>query len=135
MSYWAGRLALDLAADFISARPDLALSLEGARDRIDAYGAFAVGLSMLTPVPVQLSAFAAGAAQIPAPLFVVAALIGRLMRYGAMGVLIFIFGRRVLWVWARLPLWLRQLIMLGVLALFALMMGAAIYLVAGASSA
>lgn len=135
LSYWAGRLALDLAADFISARPDLALSLEGARDRIDAYGAFAVGLSMLTPVPVQLSAFAAGAAQIPAPLFVVAALIGRLMRYGAMGVLIFIFGRRVLWAWARLPLWLRQIIMLGVLAVFALMMGAAIYLVAGAPSA
>ena len=43
LSYWAGRLALDLAEAFISARPDLALSLEGARARIDAYGAWAVG--------------------------------------------------------------------------------------------
>ena len=135
LSYGAGRLALDLAAEFISARPDLALSLEGARDRIDAYGAFAVGLSMLSPVPVQLSSFAAGAAQIPALLFVVAALIGRLMRYGAMGVLIFLFGQRVLWAWARLPVWLRQMALLGVLMVFAVMMGAAIYLVAGAPSA
>ena len=135
LSYWAGRLALDLAAEFICARPDLAVSLEGARDRIDAYGAFAVGLSMLSPVPVQLSSFAAGAAQIPALLFVVAALIGRLMRYGAMGVLIFLFGQRVLWAWARLPVWLRQMALLGVLMVFAVMMGAAIYLVAGAPSA
>ena len=135
LSYWVGRLALDLAAEFINARPDLALSLEGARKQIDAYGAFAVGLSMLSPVPVQLSSFAAGAAQIPFALFVVAALIGRLMRYGAMGVLIYIFGQRVLWAWARLPVWLRQLVLLGVLVLFAVMMGWAIYLVAGGPSA
>lgn len=135
LSYWAGRLALDLAAEFISARPDLALSLEGARARIDAYGAWAVGVSMLTPVPVQLSSFAAGAALIPAPLFVLAAFSGRLVRYGAMGVLLFIFGRRVLWLWARLPNGLRLAVRLGALALFALMMGAAIVLVAGGASA
>ena len=83
LSYWAGRLALDLAEAFISARPDLALSLEGARARIDAYGAWAVGVSMLTPVPVQLSSFAAGAALIPAPLFVLAAFsAGALWRHG-----------------------------------------------------
>ena len=90
---------------------------------------------VLSPVPVQLSSFAAGAAQIPALLFVVAALIGRLMRYGAMGVLIFLFGQRVLWAWARLPVWLRQMALLGVLMVFAVMMGAAIYLVAGAPNA
>mgnify|MGYP001169234302 CR=1 FL=1 len=57
------------------------------------------------------------------------------VRYGAMGGLIFIFGQRVLWAWARLPLWLRQLVLLGVLVLFAVMMGWAIYLVAGGPSA
>ena len=90
---------------------------------------------MLTPVPVQLSSFAAGAGLIPAPLFVLAALSGRLVRYGAMGVLLFIFGQRVLWLWARLPSGLRLAVRVGVVALFALMMGAAIILVAGGASA
>lgn len=103
LAYSAGRAAYGLALEFVAARPGLQAGVDLALVRIDRFGPIAVLLAMLTPVPVQISSFAAGLVQMSAPAFFLAALLGRLIRYGAMGVIVFFYGGRVVSAWRRLP--------------------------------
>ena len=103
LTYFAGRAAYEAFAAYIYARPDLAEGLAAARGQIDAWGGLAVAFAMVSPVPVQLASLAAGAAQMSVGVFFVAALAGRMIRYWAMGALVFVFGARILSAWRRLP--------------------------------
>lgn len=119
LAFLAGALALEALDGFISARPGLAASLEAARIRVEALGAPAVFFAMLAPVPVQLASFAAGAAGLGAPAFLLAAFVGRTLRYAAMGVLVYAFGPAVLDWWARLPAALRRGVRVVLVVMFA----------------
>lgn len=127
LSYWAGRAAYALVFEFFQARPALAAALEAAQANIDSRGALAAGLAMLSPVPVQITGFAAGAAGMSVWVFVLAAFTGRLVRYGAMGIWLYFLGDRVLVGWRTMPLWMRRSIKLGFLSLFLLLSAWALY--------
>jgi membrane protein YqaA with SNARE-associated domain len=114
--YALGRASYGLVADFVSARPSLEAALALAKARIDEEGALAVGFAMLAPTPVQVASLAAGLAHMNPFIFVVAAFIGRSLRYWAMGGLVMIFGPAILDMWRRLPRRL-QLTMIVALAL------------------
>lgn len=132
LSYWAGRAAFALVFEFFETRPALLSALDAAQSSIDRQGALAAGLAMLSPVPVQITSFAAGAAGMSPWVFFMAALLGRLARYGAMGVFLFVFGDRVLLGWRAMPGWLRRTITIGFLSLFLALSAWAIYGVIGA---
>jgi len=132
LSYWAGRAAYELVFGYFEARPGLEAALVAAGARINAYGALAVGLAMMSPVPVQVASFAAGAAAMSPGVFFLAAFIGRLIRYGAMGGILYVFGPHVLVGWRRLPVWVRQLVVFGFIGLFTVLMLTALYWVVAA---
>ncbi|RJP59156.1 MAG: DedA family protein [Candidatus Auribacter fodinae] len=55
----------------------------------------AVLIAALTPIPYKVFTIAAGASSSPFGVFVVASLLGRALRFMALGVLIYIFGERI----------------------------------------
>lgn len=128
LAFLSGAAALDALQGFIAARPGLEAGVAQSRERIDALGPAAVFLAMLAPVPVQVASFAAGAAGMAVPAFLLAAGAGRTLRYAAMGMVVFAFGPSIMAWWARRPLWLRRaaisVIALVFLTLFALTLSA-----------
>jgi membrane protein YqaA with SNARE-associated domain len=103
LSYLAGRAAFDALEGFILARPELEASLELARQRIENWGPLAVAFAMLAPIPVQVASFAAGLAEMPVWIFLVAVAVGRSARYWAMGVVVLLFGDQIMAWWKSLP--------------------------------
>jgi membrane protein YqaA with SNARE-associated domain len=122
LSLWAGYAAFGALESFIAERSTLAQQLDESQTRIGEIGAPAIVLAMMTPVPVQISSFAAGLLQIPVWVFVPAALLGRSIRYAVMGVLVFIWGEPILRWWSGRPRRLRQLARYGIYALFVSML-------------
>ena len=103
LSFAAGLAAFSSLEAYIAGRPYLAESLANAQDRIARLGAPAVSLAMMTPVPVQISSFAAGLATLPFWLFLPAAFLGRLARYSMMGVMVYFFGDKIMDWWRQRP--------------------------------
>ncbi|MCR9130114.1 MAG: hypothetical protein NXI12_11375 [Alphaproteobacteria bacterium] len=118
LAYLAGTATLEALQGFIAARPGLEAGVAESRARIEALGPAAVFLAMLAPVPVQVASFAAGAAGMAAPAFLLAAAAGRTLRYAAMGVLVFAFGPAIMAWWADRPAWLRRAAVLAAGAVF-----------------
>ena len=108
LSYLAGAAALEALQEYIAARPGLAEGVEASRARVKALGPLAVFLAMLAPVPVQAASFAAGAAGMAAPAFILASLTGRTLRYAAMAAVVYAFGPAILQWWVERPRHLRR---------------------------
>ncbi len=77
----------------------LLLRLHSSRiDRVESmfrrHGFWAVAIAGLTPIPYKLFSIAAGVFDVPRTQFVLASIVGRGIRFGSYGVLIFIFGDR-----------------------------------------
>lgn len=106
--YFAGRAAFEAFEGFIMARPDLQSGLETAQAWIEDWGALAVAATTLAPVPVQMASVAAGLAEMAIWAFLPAIAAGRAIRYGAMGVLIILFGDAVTAWWENQPKRLKQ---------------------------
>lgn len=95
-----------LVESWVTARPEFASELGEVRARLELRGGLAVFVAMLTPVPVQLTSLAAGFAGLSAPVFAAAVLSGRCLRFGAMAVLVFFYGERLMEWWRVQPaLW------------------------------
>jgi membrane protein YqaA with SNARE-associated domain len=123
LAYLAGAAALEALQGFIAARPGMEAGIAQSSARIEALGPLAVFLAMLAPVPVQLASFAAGAAGMAAPYFLLAAAIGRTLRYAAMGVLVFAFGPSVMAWWSERPTWVRRAAAAGIMLVFLVLFG------------
>jgi membrane protein YqaA with SNARE-associated domain len=98
-AYAAGVFAFGSVAEWISDHPRWAEAVEVARAKAEARGGWAVFIGMMTPAPVQITSFAAGAAGVGPWAFFAAALCGRAVRYGSMAVLIYAFGPRIMSWW------------------------------------
>lgn len=119
--YFVGVFAFDAIASALSGRSGWVDAAAAARADLTAGDETAmmpaVFLAMLTPAP-QIVSFAAGAAGLSWPLFVLAAATGRAVRYGSMAILVFIFGERIIAWWNRRPAWFRAGAILAILAVF-----------------
>ena len=77
----------------------LLLRLHSGRvDRVESmfrrHGFWAVAIAGLTPIPYKVFTIAAGVFDVPRTQFVLASIVGRGIRFGSYGVLIFILGDR-----------------------------------------
>ncbi|MGX6647299.1 YqaA family protein [Maricaulaceae bacterium MS644] len=127
LSYLAGRAAFDALEGFILARPALEANLDLARQRIEDWGPPAVAFAMLAPIPVQAASFAAGLAEMPAWVFLVAVAVGRSARYWAMGAVVLLFGDQLLAWWKSLPKTWRDLGVAIALAVFLVLCAFALF--------
>lgn len=125
LAYLAGAAAFGLLEGFIAARPGLAESIAQSRARMETLGPPAVFIAMLAPVPVQVASLAAGAAGMAAPVFLLAALSGRTLRYASMAVLVYAFGPQILTWWADFPVRLKRVVIAAVLVLFCVLLATA----------
>ena len=125
-AYLGGAAAFSLLDSFIAARPGLAEAIAQSRVRMETLGPWAVFVAMLAPVPVQVASFAAGAAGMAAPIFLLAALTGRTLRYAAMGVLVYAFGPQIVTWWADRPAWLKRAVRVGVVLAFCALLASAL---------
>ena len=119
LSFTAGVWALSFLEPWIAARPELADRIDQARDNISLWGARAVAIAMLTPVPVQITSFAAGLANLPVTTFFLAVLVGRSLRYSSMAIIVFIFYDRIESLWTHFPTRLRFTIQAAIYIIFA----------------
>jgi membrane protein YqaA with SNARE-associated domain len=98
-AFLLGAFAYDAIAPQLAAHEGWAAAVAAAQDRAAARGAAAVFIGMMTPAPVQITSFAAGAAGVGLWAFVLASAAGRTIRYFAMAVLVFAFGPKIMDVW------------------------------------
>lgn len=117
--YALGLAAYDLLSGFIEARPSLSSALTLAQVRIDEVGAWAVGLAMVGPTPVQLASLAAGMTQMNLAVFVLAVFAGRSIRYWSIGLLVLVLGPSIMTLWRRLPRQLRYAVLALLVIVFA----------------
>ena len=101
--YAAGRAAFSLVEGFVMARPALEAGFTTAQGWVEQHGALAVAAATLAPVPVQMASLAAGLSDMAVWAFVTAVAAGRLVRYGAMGAVVIVFGARIIAWWRDLP--------------------------------
>ncbi len=111
------RLAYDVIAPWLMDDAEALAAVSNARARMETGGAVAVLIAMMTPVPVQFTSLAAGLAGVGASWFALAVVVGRGLRYFAMGIVLYAIGDRIVAGWRALPRWGRW----ALLALFALM--------------
>lgn len=114
--YGLARLSYEAIAPLLVGDADALAAVSAARARMEAGGAGAAFIAMLTPVPVQLTSLAAGLAGVGGVWFALAVTLGRGLRYFAMGLVLFAIGDRIVAFWRALPGWGRW----AMLALFAL---------------
>ncbi|PWE18847.1 hypothetical protein DDZ18_04460 [Marinicauda salina] len=103
IAYLGGVAAWDALSPVIAEPGARESALAAARERIDRAGALAVFLGMMTPLPVQITSFAAGLAGVNPALFLAAVLAGRTVRYFSMAVLVYAFGERITAWWRARP--------------------------------
>lgn len=101
--YLAGRTAFELLEGFIAARPGLESSLQTAQDWIAEWGVLAVAFTTMAPIPIQMASLAAGLSQMAILPFVLAIAAGRSIRYWAMGLVVIVFGDRIIAWWKAQP--------------------------------
>jgi membrane protein YqaA with SNARE-associated domain len=91
--YWIG-----LRGGAVGARRFAPNAVAKARESLERHGAWVVFLAVLAPppIPTKLFVFCAGIAAVSIPRFVVAALLGRALRYGAGAVLAVHYGQQAL---------------------------------------
>lgn len=126
IAFAAGAAAFGAAESFLQSHPSWAGAVEAARTRIEEGGALTVFLAMMTPVPVQITSFAAGASGVAAPAFAGAVILGRSARYLAMAVLVFAFGERVMTWWSARRRSVRRAFLAGLVAAFVLALWASL---------
>jgi membrane protein YqaA with SNARE-associated domain len=122
--YTLARLAFDAIAPVIVDDSAAAMALADARARMEAGGAVAAFLAMLTPVPVQLTSLAAGLAGVGGVWFALAITLGRGIRYFAMGLVLYAVGDRIVAGWRLLPRWGRWMLIGVFAALFVALIAA-----------
>jgi membrane protein YqaA with SNARE-associated domain len=125
--YLVGRAAFEALEGFIQARPGLQSSFETARAWVEDYGALAVFATTLAPVPVQMASLAAGLSELAVWAFLLAVAAGRAVRYGAMGVLLYVFGDDITRWWSRQPRRRKRFATVLILGVFAVLLGWAVY--------
>lgn len=91
LAFAAGAAVIGALAPAVAGWADGA-AMAGARARIADGGPWAVFAAMLTPVPVQITSFAAGLAGLAWGPFVLAVSAGRAVRYLAMAIVLFACG-------------------------------------------
>ncbi|WP_270374752.1 YqaA family protein [Marinicauda sp. Alg238-R41] len=121
-------IAAGLVEAWVTARPEFASDLDEVRARLELRGGLAVFVAMLTPVPVQLTSLAAGFAGLSAPVFALAVLCGRCLRFAAMAVLVFFYGERLMEWWRARPTPWRHLATGFFVALFLVALAASLWL-------
>lgn len=119
--YALARLAFDAVAPVLVDDSASAASLAEVRNRMEAGGALAAFAAMLTPVPVQLTSLAAGLAGVGGAWFALAIILGRSLRYFAMGLVLYAVGGRIVAGWRLLPRWGRWLLIGFFAAVFVLL--------------
>lgn len=122
LAYLVGSAALASIEGFIAVRPELAGQIGRAQDRVAEFGGPAVALAMMSPVPVQITSFAAGLARLPAEVFLGAVVIGRTFRYAAMAIPVYFFGERIMGWWSQRPAAFRVTVKLAVYVVFGVLM-------------
>ncbi|XBQ15041.1 MAG: VTT domain-containing protein [Oceanicaulis sp.] len=116
--YFGGRAAFEAIETYLMSRPGLEAGFDRSRTWIDEWGAWAVFLAVLAPIPIQAAAFAAGAAKLPVWAFVIAVAGGRSLRYGAIGLLVYFFGDDITRWWKNQPKALRRWGSIAVVVIF-----------------
>lgn len=76
-------------------------AFDAFRSRLQEEGFMAVATISITPVPFQIAILAAGASGYPYPLFLLAALLGRGVRYFGLALLVAVAGDAALRLWER----------------------------------
>jgi membrane protein YqaA with SNARE-associated domain len=105
LAFFMGARAYDAVAPWLMEHPSWAAAVDVARAKAEARGPIAVLIGMMTPAPVQITSFAAGAAGVGTWAFLAASALGRTIRYLAMAILVFAFGPRIMAWWrTRAPL-------------------------------
>lgn len=122
--YTLARLAYDTIAPLIVDDSSAAAAFAEARTRMEAGGAVAAFIAMLTPMPVQLTSLAAGLAGVGGVWFALAITLGRGIRYFAMGLVLYAVGDRIVARWLWLPRWGRWLVIGFFAALFVMLIAA-----------
>ena len=122
LMFWLGHGAASVMAGFVQnwAASDSGLSYW--QDYLQAKGPWAVFFAMMTPVPVQVTTFAAGMAGLSWMSVVLAITLGRFVRYSLTGVLIYFFGEQIMTWWRSWPALYKKLTIFGFLVLFVLAM-------------
>jgi len=128
IAYVVGVAAFDAMAPVLAEHENWSRAVAAARERAEARGAIAVFLAMMTPAPVQITSFAAGAAGVGASAFLVAISMGRALRYLAMAVLVFAFGETIMDWWRARSRGVRRAMVAGLAAAFLGALWATIYL-------
>ncbi|MDZ7331252.1 MAG: VTT domain-containing protein [candidate division KSB1 bacterium] len=95
LGYYIGLALMDIIGwriiDFYNARP---LFTELFKT-FNEYNFWAVLIAAITPIPYKVFTISAGAANANFAVFMIASIIGRSIRFFAVGALIFIFGERI----------------------------------------
>jgi len=128
IAYVVGAAAFDAMAPTLAEHENWADAVAAARERAETRGAIAVFLAMMTPAPVQITSFAAGAAGVGGAAFFVAIAAGRALRYLAMAVLVFAFGQTIMDWWRARSRNVRWAIMAGLAVAFVVALWATFHL-------
>jgi len=101
VGYGAGYFLFETLGRWIIAQFEYGAAIETFRQSFDRYGFWAIIAVGVTPMPFQVAMLVAGAAAYPIPLFVLAAVIARGIRYYGLAALVCLFGVRALELWRR----------------------------------
>lgn len=101
VGYGAGYFLFETLGRWIIAQFEYGQAIETFRQSFDRYGFWAIMAVGVTPVPFQVAMLVAGAAAYPIPMFVLAAVIARGIRYYGLALLVCLFGQRALELWRR----------------------------------
>ncbi len=115
VGYGAGYFVFETLGRWIIAQFEYGTAVETFRHSFDRYGFWAIVAVGVTPVPFQVAMLVAGAAAFPIPLFVLAAVIARGIRYYGLALLVCLFGHRALELWRRRA-WAASIVVVLILA-------------------
>lgn len=97
--YGIGYLFFDTAGRWVIDYFGYQGAMQEFRLLFSQYGFWAVVAVGVIPIPFQVAMLAAGAAQYPVPLFVLAAVFARGIRYYGLALLVHLFGEQALALW------------------------------------
>ncbi|MDP0491880.1 MAG: VTT domain-containing protein [Verrucomicrobiota bacterium JB023] len=106
VGYGIGRFFFESAGQWLIDTFGLSGGMEKFRNLFDDYGFGALILVCITPIPFQAAMLAAGAASYSLPMFLLATLIGRGIRYYGLAAIVALMGEKAEEVWQKHTFWI-----------------------------
>ncbi|MCG7601247.1 VTT domain-containing protein [Halomonas sp. McH1-25] len=101
IGYWLGNLVMDQWGDTLIQLFGGQAAYSDFQTRFNRDGFMAIAAIAVVPVPFQIAMLVAGVSDYPFPLFVLAAVMARSIRYFGLAILVQIFGNAAMRVWNR----------------------------------